>query len=156
MILHADLFIDSMARSLAFYGALGFEVIDETVVEGALPRHVSDGHYDAIRLVLLRISAMGTQLELLEPLERSRRTAGPRRPISPHAGALGLLVADLAGAIERLRELGAEPAGPAQLLDVPGVGPATTIAIDDPDGHALLLVQRPDPAAATARAAPPR
>lgn len=156
MILHADLFVDSMTRSLAFYGALGFEVIDDTVVDGALPRHVSDGHYDAVRLVLLRVSAMGTQIELLELLERSRRTAGPRRPTSPHAGRLGVLVADLARAIERLREIGAEPTGPALRLDVPGVGAATTIAIDDPDGHALLLVQRPDPAPATGRAAPPR
>jgi catechol 2,3-dioxygenase-like lactoylglutathione lyase family enzyme len=156
MILHADLFVDSMTRSLAFYGALGFEVVDDAVVEGDLVRHVSAGHYDAMRLVLLRASAIGTKLELLELLERARRTSGPRPAVAPHPGALGVLVADIAEALARLRTLGVEPTAPAHTLEVPGVGHATAVPVDDPDGHALVLIQRTGQPALTARETPPR
>jgi catechol 2,3-dioxygenase-like lactoylglutathione lyase family enzyme len=158
MILHADLFVDSMGRSLAFYRALGFEILDDAVIEGELVRYVSEGHYDAMRLVLLRASMIGSKLELLELLERSRCTTGPRPTIGAHPGALGVLVPDLAAALAQLRTLGVEPASPVRALEVPGVGLADTVAIDDPDGHALLLVQRSGLARAglSAPAAPPR
>ncbi len=69
MILHVDIFVNSMDKMLEFYvDKLGMRIIDDHNLTGDLVRFVSNNQYDTYRVVLLKASAMGSMIELIEYL----------------------------------------------------------------------------------------
>lgn len=141
MILHADLFVSSMARSLAFYrDGLGAKLVEDTVVTGALPLHVSAGTHRAMRIVLLELSEIGSRLELLALADATGEVDTVRWP--PHGGALSLWVSDLEGRIAALAAAGFLPDAPPATALRPGLGVVEIASYRDPDGHRIVLIGR--------------
>lgn len=153
MLLHADLFVASMTRSLAFYaGQLGLSVIEDRLVEGELARHVSGGDHDRLRMVILRPAALGSRLELIELLGAPRGEGAPAAR-APHRGALTFLVRDLEARLAALRAAGYRPSQVFRVASA-ALGDSDLAFVDDPDGHAIELLQpvvRALPARAEAR-----
>jgi catechol 2,3-dioxygenase-like lactoylglutathione lyase family enzyme len=140
MLVHVDLFVACMARSLDFYvGQLGLEVIEDRIVEGELVRHVSDGHHDRLRMVILKPSPLGSKVELLELEGRSRLTGAPS-VLPPHRGSLTLLVRDLGARLTALRAAGIETSRSFR-VDSAALGNAEVAFLRDPDGHSIELLQ---------------
>jgi catechol 2,3-dioxygenase-like lactoylglutathione lyase family enzyme len=71
MILHADLRVRSIDLAVDFYRKVGFQLVDQQVLEGEIVRKVSRGKYVSMKLALLRVSAVGAMIELLEFLNGS-------------------------------------------------------------------------------------
>lgn len=140
MILHADFLVDSMSRSLDFYvRGLGFTLADDAVLRGKLPRFLSHEHYDAMRLVLLKPSAIGPMVELVEFQKDSALRGAPFEP-PPHHGSLAMVVKDLDAHIAALRKKDIAPA--SEIYDVPmPKANSRVIFYRDPDGHLLEFME---------------
>jgi catechol 2,3-dioxygenase-like lactoylglutathione lyase family enzyme len=135
-LLHADLLVRDLERSLQFYvGLLGCTVVDQAELEGAVPAFYSHGAARRMRLVMLQVSSgpWGAMLELMQ-LES---------PGAPAAGGahVTFLVADLDAACVRLAEGGVLLAGPVERVDLPRLGSSRIAFVHDPDGHVVELIE---------------
>lgn len=141
MILHVDLFVRSMETALDFYcNKLGFSVFEDALLNGALVRRVSDGHYDALRLVLIRSSTVGAMIELQEFQPDSALTADalgcPLRK-----GWISILVPDLQAHINSMREHHLHPVSETFVVKLPRTRACEAVFYKDPDGNDLEFLQ---------------
>jgi catechol 2,3-dioxygenase-like lactoylglutathione lyase family enzyme len=126
-----------MDASLAFYvGKLGCKVADDTIVRGSLVRFVSQGHYDAMRLVLLKVSSIGSMIELLEFQGDSALGKGRFQP-APHQGSITIMVDELNAWMASLAAQGLEPASDIFEVSTTKLGNSRIVFYFDPDGHML-------------------
>lgn len=138
-LIHADFYVSSMEKSLEFYVArLGFSVVRDTVIEGDLPRHISRGAFDVMRLVLLSSAPGSAGVELVQ-FQGSER--GPGFRVVPLQGNISFLVEDVRDLIARLRNCGITPETEIAAIMIPRVGHSEIAFIRDPDGHAIEFVQ---------------
>ncbi len=141
MILHTDIFVSSMERSLEFYvGKLGWSVQDDAVIRGSLARFLSNGHYDAIRLVLLKPAPIGTMVELQE-FQRDSALGERHFQPAPHQGSIAVVVQDLMALVSRLGAKGVEPASGVFKVAMPKVGNTAVVFYRDPDGNMLEFME---------------
>lgn len=134
-LLHADLMVRDLERSLAFYvGLLACTVVDEAELEGAVPVLYSAGAARRMRLVMLRASSgpWGAMLELMQ--------LDP--PCAPAAGGahVSFLVDDLEASCARLVAAGVPLACPVVTVDLSRLGTSRIAFVRDPDGHLVELV----------------
>jgi catechol 2,3-dioxygenase-like lactoylglutathione lyase family enzyme len=138
VLLHADLFVESMEESIDFYTKiLGWKVVEDTIVSGPLVRHVSGSRHETMRLVMLKVSPIGAAVELLEL--RSDGGAAPA-PI-PHQGSLTILVKELDTLIDRLSARGFTPTSSTLEIETPQLGKHRIVFYSDPSGHALEFLE---------------
>lgn len=142
MVLHVDLFVRSMTRSLEFYcERMGFKIADDSVLRGDLVRYISNGLCEEARVVLLRASPLGAMIELLEL--RPCYANGLAACISSlRLGALSVLVPDLDGHIEHARRNGLRPASEVFTVKLPRHGECRLVFFEDPDLNRLEFIQR--------------
>jgi catechol 2,3-dioxygenase-like lactoylglutathione lyase family enzyme len=137
---HADLYVSSMEASLEFYVKhLGLFVLEDSIIEGVLPRYVSRGNFDAMRLVLLGTSTMSSGVELMEFLGESRDTAFNK--VSTHQGSISFLTTNLRELTERLQTVGIEQDSEIFTVDLPHAGRSEIVFYLDPDGHPIEFIQ---------------
>lgn len=141
MILHVDLFVRSMEKALEFYcNKLGFSVFEDCLLEGPLVRRVSNGLYDALRLVLIRSSSVGAMIELQEFQAGSALTddalAHPLRK-----GWVSILVPDLRALVETLRIHGLNPDSEVFVVKLTRSRPCEAVFYQDPDGNDVEFLQ---------------
>jgi len=141
MILHADLVVTSMDSALEFYCTkLGFSIIDDTTIHGTLPGYLSDGAYNAVRLVLIRVSRVGAMIELQEFKNDSLVSVQTIvRPLN--SGQISILVSDLQGHISNAKENGLYPESDLFSVVLPRQGPCNIVFYRDPDGNRIEFVQ---------------
>lgn len=141
MLLHADLFVRSMDVALTFYrDKLAFSVVDDATLQGAIAVDLSDGQFEEVRLVLLRLSRTGALLELQEFQRTSALTADARNYI-PSPSLVTILVSNLASHIEEARRRGLEPSSRIFPVHLPHQGSCEVIFYKDPDGNRLEFLQ---------------
>ena len=134
-LLHADLFVQDLERSLAFYvGLLSCAVVDDAQLEGAVPLLYSGGAARRMRLVMLRTSPgpWGAMLELME-------LDPPCAPVTGGAH-VSFLVEDLEDSCARLVAAGVPLACPVTEVELPRLGSSRVAFLRDPDGHLVELV----------------
>lgn len=138
-LIHADYYVSSMEKSLEFYVArLGFSVVRDAVIEGDLPRHVSKGAFEAMRLVLLSSSRGSAGVELVQ-FQGTESSPGFR--VIPHQGNVTFLVENVRDLIARLTTCGIKPENEIAEVMIPRVGRSEIVFFRDPDGHAIEFVQ---------------
>ena len=141
MILHTDLVVRSMDAALDFYnGKLGFSIVDDSVVRGPLPRHLSCGRYETMRLVLLRVSRVGAMIELLE-FRDPAGLATQQHEFPRQMGLTSILVANLTSYVENLRGKGLHPASEVFSVVMTKQGTCNVVFYEDPDGNRIEFVQ---------------
>lgn len=139
MILHVDLFVRSMERALDFYcNKLGFLIFDDALLEGPLVNRASDGHYNAVRLVLLKSSTVGTMIELQEFQHDSAVSEGayPFR-----RGWISILVPDLRAHISAMGERDLHPVSEIFPVKLSKSRACEAVFYKDPDGNDLEFLQ---------------
>lgn len=127
MLIHAELYVRAITRSLTFYIAgLGMQLARGERIDTALPIGGS-------RRIQLRSGPVGLRVLLLELGE-----AAAQRP--SHRGTLTLLVDNLAAPVARLRAAGFAPDSQIFQIAMPRVGTSAVVFYRDPDGHAIELL----------------
>lgn len=138
-LIHADLYVSSMEKSLEFYVArLGFSVVRDTIIAGDLPRNISGGSFDSMRLVLLSSSPGSAGLELVQ-FQGVSRDAGFR--VIPHQGSVSFLVEDLRALVASLQGMGIQTENEIATVVIPRIGRSEIVFVRDPDGHSIELTQ---------------
>jgi catechol 2,3-dioxygenase-like lactoylglutathione lyase family enzyme len=141
MVLHVDLFVRSMERSLDFYcNRLGFSVFEDAILEGPLIKRVSNGLYDALRLVLIRSSSVGAMIELQE--FQAHRALTPDAATQPlRKGWISILVPDLRALIGNLRAQDLHPDSEIFVVELTKSRACEAVFYHDPDGNDLEFLQ---------------
>lgn len=148
--IHANICVREMARSVAFYEMLGFEVFHEQVFEEGARTWAGLGLPGSGRMRAVFMRMRGGRktpfLDLLEFLDPP--TGGSANPTLNHVGLARLCfeVEDLDAAVVLLRSRGVEFVGPvAPYESAPGVMSAGVdarfICFKDPDGTVLEFAQ---------------
>lgn len=138
MLLHVDIFVDSMEKMLKFYvDVLGMQVMDDAVLGGDLVRFVSKNKYDAYRVVLLQASKMGSMVELIE---YSGASAYPfnktKEPVT-----ITLLVSSIDLKMKHLRARGVYPASEIYQVELPRAGKSRIVFYEDPECNMIEFLQ---------------
>ena len=141
MILHVDLFVRSMETALRFYnGALGFTIVEDTVISGPFVQSSCEGHYDALRIVILKSSKIGATLELQEFQPGSARSADASEfPL--RRGWVSLLVRDLRALVHDLKGQNIQPVSDIFAVKLEQTRSCEVVFFDDPDGNRLEFLQ---------------
>lgn len=112
--------VADVERSIAFYEALGFEVVK---------RYEPNG-----RLEFAGLEATPAAKVMLARVDEVPETG----PGAPTPGFLYLYTHDLEALRERLRSIGIEP---GEIEDGPGPGPNRELCVRDPDGHGHIVAE---------------
>lgn len=139
MLLHVDLFVQSIEKMLDFYvGILGMELVDDSIISGGLVNFVSQGAYTSYRIVLLRDKIMGTMLELVQYLEKPPKNTQYSQ--DTHT-TLTFLVPSLEEQINKLSKKNIYPASNKFLVTMPKVGTSKLIFYRDPEEHLVEFLE---------------
>ncbi len=139
MLLHVDMFVNSMEKSIEFYvNKLGLELVEDTIISGNLVKFVSDSVYKSYRLILLKTAYTGSMIELMEYkdkniLKSAVNIQGPTR--------FTILVNSLDRKIKMLSEKGVEPISEIFTVKTPKFGNSKIIFYEDPDKNIIELLQ---------------
>ena len=138
MLLHVDVFVDSMDKMLEFYvNKMGMSIVDDSVIKGRLVNYVSENIYDAYRVVLLRVSKIGSMIELIQ----YTGTPNGRSAAKMHSVTITLLVTSLDRTLEKLSQRGIERASEIFEVRFPNVGRSRIVFIEDPEKNKIELLQ---------------
>lgn len=138
MILHVDIFVNSMDRMLEFYvDKLGMRILDDSILTGDLVRFVSNNQYDSYRVVLLKSSVMGTMLELIEYLSEEKKEID----MSQSRTTITLIVRSLTEEMARLQKKGLQPLSKVFSVSFPIAGDSDLVFYEDPEKNMIELLQ---------------
>ncbi|MBL6750702.1 MAG: VOC family protein [Nevskia sp.] len=151
-MVHANLCVADLDRTVAFYEAIGFERFAGHHVEAGADTWrglgLADGRRFRTAFLKLRGAGFldGPFLDVIQFLEPP--TTGTPYPCLNHAGIcrLAFEVEDLAAAVAELSAMGAELLGPVVRNEIaPGVAPrggdVSFVCFKDPDGNVLEFMQ---------------
>lgn len=135
MILHIDIYIKSVEQALKFYvEGLGFQVIEDSYVDGPLVKYASNNQCDAYRLIILKMTSFGTKLELVffdDPAHL---------PKNQHAN-MTVLVKSLEETMNQLSQCGYLPKSDIFHVSTPKLGDASIVFYEDSDGNTVELLE---------------
>jgi catechol 2,3-dioxygenase-like lactoylglutathione lyase family enzyme len=138
-LVHVDLTVADMERSLAFYtDSLGLLVLEDCTVETEAARFMSAGKASKMRMVFLT-SATPTSfmVELIQLLdENDQEASGGRREV-----IFAFLVNDLPATIRALAIDGRQPVSDVFPIELSHLGRARVVFYRDPDGYLLEFVE---------------
>ena len=144
VVLHADLFVRSIDVALEFYCTkLGFSVVEDATFRGPIVRTFSNDSYEAVRLVLLRVSRVGAMIELVQFLSESALRENSH-DLAFRTGWVAILVTDLKAHIESMRSRGLQTVGDIFTITLPRIGTCEAVFYKDPDGNGLEFLQMQD------------
>ncbi len=138
ILLHVDIFVNSMNKMLEFYvDKLGMRIVDDNILTGDLVRFVSNNQYDTYRVVLLKASVMGTMIELIEYLSEEKKEID----MSESRTTITLLVTSLAEEMARLEKKGLQPLSKVFSVSFPVAGESDLVFYEDPEKNKIELLQ---------------
>jgi catechol 2,3-dioxygenase-like lactoylglutathione lyase family enzyme len=138
-LVHVDLTVTDMERSLAFYtDSLGLLVLEDCTVETEAARFVSGGKASKMRMVFLTSGTTTSfMVELIQLLdEKDQEASGGRRDI-----IFAYLVNDLREAIRALAVDGRQPVSDVIPIELLHLGRAQVVFYRDPDGYLIEFVE---------------
>lgn len=156
-LIHVDLIVSQMQRSIDFYCKhFDATVAEDVILEGTVAHVTSGGRTRTMRVVLLRLSELGSMIELMElhlPPDQgvrqrlwskvSRAGAAALDEVGGGIRNFALLVDRLEPTLERLAQSGVRPICEIVEVRLPRLGPSRITYVRDPDGHLIELVDVP-------------
>ena len=140
-VAHADLFVRDMGVAIEFYcDKLGFSIVDDGYITGPSVRHLSDGLYETVRLVLLRVSRGGAMIELQEYQPESALTRYASE-VKPQPAWVSIQVANLDLHIEQLSEKGVYPSSDRFSVRLSRGRGCEAVIYRDPDRNGLEFLE---------------
>lgn len=138
MLLHVDLVVRDIERSMQFYrDALEMQVKEDSWVSGDIVRYMSEEKYTSYRLVLLKFPIIGTMLELLEYTGHPSVNDGSNRRVYN----LTFLVSSLEETISKLAGWGFTADSELFEVNLPHAGRSKIIFYKDPDDNLIELLE---------------
>lgn len=138
MLLHIDLFVKSIEKSIDFYSnKLGMEILDDTIVTGDLVKFVSKGIYDKYRMVFLKVSYSGCMIELIEFIDDELKEVdlkfGPT--------TFTILTNSINIKMKALSDIGIFPISEVYDVETPKLGKSRIVFYEDPDKNVIEFLQ---------------
>ena len=134
--------VSSIDKSLGFYvDKLGFQVADESIVEGDLAKFLSGNTCDKYRMVFLKLAQFGPMIELIEFLDTGDDDAPV--PVSSKAPRVNItiLVDSISDLLKRLGCIGLFPSSDLYNVSLSKLGNANIVYFKDPDGYLIEFVE---------------
>ena len=132
MLIHVDIFVKSMKHMLEFYvGKLGMEIVEDSVISGDMVFFVSKGMYTAYRIVLLKLSRMGSMIELIQYLDYGKE----KGYIPTTQVTITLLVISLEDSMNKMAAQGIKPVSQIFEVQLPKVGKSKIVFYEDPEKY---------------------
>lgn len=139
-VVHTDLVVRSVSASLAFYGKLlDIKIIDDAIVEGAVPEFLSEGRTRRMRLALFKLAPVGSMIELIEFMDLTEELGSAR---FRNRTSISVFVGELVSVIKRGTEQGIAPESDVMPVQLPRSGDSEIVFFRDPDGYLLEFVGR--------------
>ncbi len=136
---HVSFTVSDIERSVAFYrDGLGFEVLDDRVVEGAFPEAVSALQGAHLRIV--HLSGHGQGLELIQYHAPAGKSPAPRT-CDVGSAHLCYIVDDIDAEMEKVRKLGARFLSAAKTVEGGPNSGNRMVYFLDPDGIPMEFTQ---------------
>jgi catechol 2,3-dioxygenase-like lactoylglutathione lyase family enzyme len=140
-LVHVDLTVADMERSVAFYTkSLGLLVLEDCAVETEAARFLSAGTCPKMRMVFLtsgnRNSMLVELIQLLDDGGHGASAASARR----RDVILAFLVSDLAEATRAMAADGQHPVSDVIEIELTQLGRAQVVFYRDPDGYLIEFV----------------
>ena len=134
-LIHVDIFVSDLARSIAFYTELfGARVVDRSEAGGDVACYYSSGRSARCSMAILKFSMVGAALELMQ-LED---TSGPP---SPMQGSISFHVNNLDDFRRQLEERGARIDSQVFHVTLQSGLSSRLFFLLDPDGNRLEFVE---------------
>lgn len=144
-IIHVDLMVCDMARSLCFWvDGLGGRIVEEAVLYGEAAKFVTNGRADSVRLFFIALPTEGGAESLVELIAPQGQDAAlPAAPPADFRSNITLAVSDLDATLARLASRGVTPCSGVFEIELARLGKSRMIFFRDPDGHLIELVGPP-------------
>lgn len=141
-LLHVDLVVADLAASKKFYvDILGGKLVEDTILEGAAAATLGGGDGARIALALVKLSPVGSMVELLQILHPPPGAVAPRATPAGALSNMTFVVTDLRQMLADLASHGIRPRSEPVRVTLPKVGASDLALIEDPDGYIVELVQ---------------
>ena len=142
-LIHVNINVIDIYRSLPFYEALGFQVMhvfgERNGLESWSPMEMRGRRCRGVVMSLGDHPRAATKIELLEWVEPKTEPASSRTVTQAGVGRIALRTRDLVSFTERLRSAGVEFESAPIEIDV--VGASRFVLFRDPDGTLLELIE---------------
>ncbi len=142
-LIHVNINVTDIFRSLDFYEALGFTVMhvfgQREGPDSWTPMEMRRRRCRGVVLSLSDHPRAATKIELLEWMEPKTQPAAPRDVTQAGVARVALRTRDLVPFVERLRSMGIEFESAPVEIDV--VGASRFVLFRDPDGTLLELIE---------------
>jgi len=142
-LIHVNINVTDIYRSLAFYEALGFTVMhvfgDRQDPGDWTPMEMRGRRCRGVVLSLSDHPRAATKIELLEWIDPKTEPAPPREVTQAGVARVALRTRDLASFTEKLRSTGIEFESAPVEIDV--VGASRFVLFRDPEGTLLELIE---------------
>ncbi len=138
-LVHVDLTVADMERSLAFYrDSMGLLVLEDCTVETEAVRLLSGGKASKMRMVFLTSDTTTSFImELIQLLdENDQEASGGRRDV-----IFAYLVNDLPQAIQAMAADGHQTVSDVIPIELDHLGRAQVVFFRDPDGYLIEFVE---------------
>ena len=134
-LIHVDVFVSDLTRSVAFYQEVfGAQVIDTSDACGDIPNYYSSGKSTECSMAILKFSAFGATLELMQ-------LKNAAVPPSPLEGSISFQVNDLDDLRRRMEAKGIRLDSPVFSVTSDKGIRSRLFFMRDPDGHRLEIVE---------------
>ena len=150
LLLHVDLVVRDLERSMAFYlRHLGATVAEDAILRGPVASFYSRGTTDAIRVAFLRLPAgraqLGHMIELIEVVPKDE-TALLEAPATASRARFDIrnftvAVEDIEGTVAEMKRQGVEFLTDILPADLPKLGRSRVAFLADPDGNVVELIE---------------
>ena len=140
-LVHIDLTVSDMERSLAFYTeTLGFLVIEDSVLATEAAEFLSGGACRKMRMVFLTSGKTNSvMVELIQLVDGNGRRI-PATAAGIHQVILAFRVSDLDEVARALAKQGQRPVSNVFDIPLPQLGRASCVFYRDPDGYLIEFV----------------
>lgn len=141
-VIHVNVNVTDIERSVAYYKRFGFEVMHTFSSEKPEPGQAGVSHTPGARGAVMSISddpRASCKIELIESLEPRATPHSAPRPGQAGVGRIAIRTKNLRGYVERLSKEGIEPAVPVREIDI--IDAHRYVIYHDPDGVLLELIE---------------
>lgn len=139
-LLHVDMVVQDLERATAMYTqVLGFEVVEDCVVETDAALFLSGGTTRRMRLVFLSLNNRSTRVELIQLLDEANNSL-PASAAGKFDWNLAFLVNNLEHAKQALAAAGLHQVSEEYAAALPTLGHARVMYCRDAEGYLIELV----------------
>lgn len=139
-LIHVDLIVSDVEKSIEYYGTfLGFQVIEDCLVDGDVVTFLSNGQASKMRLIFCAKNKRSTMIELIQFFDGNGKIIEPSDKTKLNL-SLSFLVPDVDEVISTFQQNGIAPETQVFSIDLKKLGKTKIVFFKDPNGYLIEFV----------------